>query len=155
MGFHVATNLRRTAFEIRSEELGIASAISHFTCEGISDAGYTLAISLLQKNALKKVLYCNNESIARGIVSALLEMDVKIGSDVFLFTANNGGDTFCRYLTPPVTEIHLRIREVFEQGLKTCLRLIVHPGEEIKGILLQPTIIYRQSLPSRETEDTK
>ena len=148
--FHVATNLRRTSFEARSEELGIASAISHFTCEGVSDAGYTLAVGLLQKNALKKVLYCNNESIARGVASALLEAGVQIGSDVFLFTANNGGDSFCRYLTPPVTEIHLRMREVFEQGLKTCLRLIVHPGEEVKGILLQPTVIYRQSLPSPE-----
>ena len=145
--FHVATNLRRTAFEARSEELGIASAISHFTCEGVSDAGYTLAAALLQNNALKKVLYCNNESIARGVVSALLEAGVQIGSDLFLFTANNGGDTFCRYLTPPVTEIHLRMREVFEQGLKRCLRLIAHPGEETKEMLLQPTVIYRQSLP--------
>ncbi len=145
--FHVATNLRRTAFETRSEELGIATAISHFTCEGVSDAGYTLAVSLLQKNALKKVLYCNNESIARGVVSALIEAGVQIGSDLFVFTANNGGDTFCRFLVPPVTEIHLRMREVFEQALKRCLRLITRPGEEATVMLLQPTVIYRQSLP--------
>ena len=148
--FHVATNLRRSAFTARAEELGIASGISHYSAEGDSDAGYALATGLIHSGGLKKVLYSNNESITRGIVAALHEAGIAIGSDVLLFSANNGPDSFCRYLYPPVTEIHLRMREVFEQALRLCLRLIAHNGEENSKTLLRPSVIFRQSLPPRE-----
>lgn len=147
--FHVATNLRRTAFTARSEELSIASDISHFTCEGDSDAGYTLAISLLQKRELKKVLYCNNESIARGVAFALQEAGVKIGEDVLLFTANNGPDSFCRFLSPSITEIDLRFREVSEEALKLCLRLISHAQADNTALVIRPSAIFRQSMPEK------
>ena len=148
--FHVATNLRKAAFTARSGELGIASGISHFTCEGDSDAGYTLAIELLHRRELKKVLYCNNESIARGMSFALQEAGVLIGEELLLFTANNGSDSFCRFLTPSLTEIDLRFREVTEEALKLCLRLISRNEKEDAFTLLRPSVLFRQSLPRRQ-----
>ena len=62
--FHVATNLRRTAFTKRAEELGLELSESQFMCEGSSEDGYELGRSLIQKSQLKKVLYCNNESVS-------------------------------------------------------------------------------------------
>lgn len=147
--FHVATNLRRTSFEERSRELGFAPAISHFTCEGSSDAGYTLAVSLLQRQELKKVLYCNNESIARGMSAALQESGISVGEELLLFTANNGPDSFCRYLMPALTEIDLRFREVAEEALKLCIRLVSHSGQEDTARMIQPSVIFRRSMPKK------
>lgn len=145
--FHVATNLRRNAFIARADELGINLTGSHFTCEGSSDDGYELGISMVQKKQLQRVLYCNNENIARGLVSAINESGIKLGEDLLFFTANNGPDSFCRYMAPPLTVINLRLREIFEEALKLCLSLISHKGGEKTSITLQPYVKFRESMP--------
>lgn len=149
--FHVATNLRRSAFQARAQELGLDLADKEYTCEGSSDAGYTLGIRLLQKNQLRRVLYCNNEAIARGLAVAFHESGLKLGEDLLFFTANNGPDTYCRYMVPPLTVINLRMREVFEAAMKLCLSAIAHPNSEKTAIMLQPEVRFRESMPKKES----
>ena len=145
--FHVATNLRRTTFLGRAKEQGLNLSDSQFICEGSSEDGYELGRSLIQKNQLKKVIYCNNESVCRGLLTALNEAGIRIGSDVFLLSANNGPDTFFRYMTPSVTEIDLRMREVFEQGLKLLLGIINHYEGDDTVTIISPRVVYRDSMP--------
>lgn len=146
--FHVATNLRKAAFFERCEELGLSQQdIMQYTCEGSSDAGYDLGISLVQRDLLKKVIYCNNESIARGVVSALRESGVQVGKDLLLFTANNGPESVCRYMAPSVTAISLRMREVYEGALKLCLTTISRNERLHTASVIQPTVLFRESMP--------
>lgn len=153
--FHVATNLRRTAFAKRAEELGLRLDGSQFTCEGSSEDGYELGRSLLRKGQLKKVVYCNNESVTRGLIAALNEEGVRVGTDLFVLTANNGPDAFCRFITPSVTSIDLRMQEVFEQGLKLLLNIISRHEGSSTHITIQPQFIYRESMPELpESEKT-
>lgn len=145
--FHVATNLRSDAFAARAAELGADLSEGRLLCEGSVEEGYLLGQKLCRDGRLKKVLYCNNESTTRGLLTALNEEGVKVGSDLLLLSANNGPDAFCRYMTPSVTEIDLRMREVFEQGLKTLLGIINHrePAEPVT--VIRPRVIYRDSMP--------
>jgi len=145
--FHVATNLRRAAFTQRAAELGMDLGESQFTCEGSSEDGYELGRSLLRKNQIKKVIYCNNENITRGLIAALNEAGISVGADVFVLTANNGPDSFCRFITPSVTTIDLRMQEVFEQGMKLLLNIIAHHQGTDTHITIQPQYIYRESMP--------
>ena len=36
------------------------------------------------------------------------EAGIRVGEELYLFTANNGPDAFCRYMTPSVTTISPR-----------------------------------------------
>ena len=145
--FHVATNLRRTAFTKRAEELGLELSESQFMCEGSSEDGYELGRSLIQKGQLKKVLYCNNESVSRGLLTAMNEAGIRVGEELYLFTANNGPDSFCRYMTPSVTTIDLRMQEVFEQGLKLLLGIISRREDPDSVTTISPRYVYRASMP--------
>ena len=151
--FHVATNLRRTSFMERAAELGLDLSDGQYNCEGSAEDGYLLGQKLCRNGQLRKVLYCNNESITRGLLTALNEEGVKVGTDVLLFSANNGPDAFCRYMTPSVTEIDLRMREVFEQGLKTLLGIINRREVEDTRTVITPHIIYRNSMPELPGKD--
>ena len=70
-----------------------------------------------------------------------------MGSDLYLLSANNGPDAFCRYMTPAVTEIDLRMQEVFEQGLKLLLGIINHHESGDTVTVISPRIVYRESMP--------
>lgn len=145
--FHVATGLRQKAFSERCGELGLDLGDSQYTCQGSPEGGYELGINLKQKNLLRRVVYCNNESVARGIATALSESGVKIGQDTQLFTANNGPRSFCRYSTPPLTEINLQMRKVFENALKLCLNIISRNEGGNTVLTLQPVCQFRESMP--------
>lgn len=147
--FHVATNLRRTAFMERCSELGIDLNSTSFSCEGSSQDGYKLGMSLVQKKQLERVLYCNNESVARGLITAFNESGIRVGKDLLLLSANNGPDSFFRYITPSVTAIDLRLQEVFELALKKLLSIIVHNESAENGTTIQPRIVYRETLPEK------
>ncbi len=144
---HVATDLRRSGFAERCRELELDLSGSCYSCEGSADEGYALGQRLFQKGLLKKVIYCNNESVAQGVAAALNEAGVRVGEELFLLTANNGPDSFCRYVTPPLSCIDLRMQEVFENGLKLCLNLIVrHEGADT-ALWIPPRQVFRQSMP--------
>lgn len=145
--FHVATNLRRTAFNQRSRELGLNFLDDQFTCEGSSEAGYELGISLVRKGLLKKLIYCNNESIAMGVLTALNESGLAVGRDVLLLTASNGPDSFCRYASPSMSSIDLRMQEVFSAALRLCLNIINRNETGENAITIQPRCILRDSMP--------
>lgn len=145
--FHVATNLRRTAFTKRAKELGLELSESQYMCESSSDDGYDLGRSLIQKGQMKKVLYCNNESVSRGLLTAMNEAGIRVGEEIYLFTANNGPDSFCRFMTPSVTTIDLRMQEVFEQGLKLLLGIINHHEDGDTVTTIAPRYVYRASMP--------
>lgn len=145
--FHVATNLRRTAFNQRSQELGLGFLENQYTCEGSSEAGYELGISLVRKGLLKKLIYCNNESIALGVLAALNESGLAVGNDVLLFTANNGPDSFCRYASPSVSSIDLRMQEVFSSALRLCLSIINRNEIAENAITVQPRFYLKDSMP--------
>ena len=145
--FHVATNLRRAAFLNRAQELGFDLSGGQYSCEGSVEEGYLLGQKLCRSGQLRQVVYCNNESVARGLLTALNEEGVSVGSEVLLLSANNGPDAFCRYMTPSVTEIDLRMREVFEQGLRKLLGIINRREDESSCAVIAPRVIYRASMP--------
>ncbi len=75
------------------------------------------------------------------------EAGIRVGEELFLFTANNGTDAFCSYLTPSVTTIDLRMQEVFEQGLKLLLGIINHHEDSEAVTTIVPRYVYRESMP--------
>lgn len=145
--FHVATNLRRTAFTQRSQELNMNLSEMQYCTEGSSEDGYKLGLNLVQKGLVKKVIYCNNESIAKGLLTALDESEVKVGRDVLLFTTNSGPDSFCRFSSPSISYIDLRMQEVFSAALHLCLNIVSRNEDERSVLTIQPKCVFLDSMP--------
>ena len=148
--FHVATNLRRSAFIQCSQDAGLDLTLKMHYCEGSSADGYELGLSLIRKNLLEKVIYCNNEGITRGLIIALLESRIRVGEDVLVLTSNSGESAFCRYFSPSISSIELKMQTVFENAFILCLNVIKSQAKEDTTILIHPEVIFRDSLPATE-----
>lgn len=144
--FHVSVNVRTKAFLERAEELGVDMNGRQFFCDGTDEDGYDLGIRMVHKKQLAKVIFCSHDGVARGFQAALNECGVKVGEDVLLFTANSGPHSLCRFSTPSITSIDLRMQAVIENALRMCLGLITRQVEAKTSIILSPEIVFRDSL---------
>ncbi len=142
---HVATNLRREAFVERCGALGLDLSNRQFYCDGSEESGYAQGIHLIQKKQLPKVIFCNHEAIARGLLCALTESNIRAGEDVHLFTTSVAPASYCRYCIPSLTVIDLKMQQVAERALRMCLSLISHQTLAKDVVTLQPEIIFRDS----------
>lgn len=144
--YHVATDLRRSAFMERCEELGVDLSNRQSFCEGSEESGYEQGIRLIQKRRIPRVIFCNHEAIARGVLSALTESSVHVGEQVQLFTTSVAPASYCRYCTPSLTVIDLKMQQVAERALRMSLSLISHQPLPSSIVTLQPEVIFRDSL---------
>lgn len=146
--YHVATNQRYTAFTERCAELGIDLSGKQFYCDGTEEDGYAVGIRMAQKKQISKVIFCNHEGIARGLLTALNEFGVAVGQDVFLLTTSVGPSSLCRFCSPSITSIDLKMQAVAENALKLCLGLMSRQADPQTTITLQPEVVFRDSFPT-------
>lgn len=145
--FHVATNARKDAFAGRWAELGLSAENSAYFCEASAESGYELGIKLVQKKLVSRAIFCNQEEIARGLLAALNEFGVAVGRDTLLLTTTAGPASLCRFTSPSLSTIDLKMQSVASEALKLCLNLISRRGDPKAHIVLQPEVAFRDSFP--------
>lgn len=145
--FHVAVNERTRAFLDRAGQLGVELGARQFYCDGTAEDGYDLGIRMVHKKQMAKVIFCSHDGAARGFLAALNECGIKVGEDVLLFTANSGPHCLCRFSTPSITSIDLKMQAVIENALRMCLGMITRQVETRVANILTPEIVFRDSLP--------
>jgi DNA-binding LacI/PurR family transcriptional regulator len=72
--------------------------------------------------------------------------DLGCGAAAELPAERHGPDSFCRFMTPSVTTIDLRIQEVFEQGLKILPGIISRHEDPNTVTVIPPRYVYRESI---------
>lgn len=145
--YHVATNKRRDAFLERWAELGINAENSQYFCAADAESGYALGIKLIQKHQVPRAIFCNQEEIARGLLAALAEFGIAVGTDTYLLSTNTGPESVCRFTTPSMTTIDLRMQTVASETLKLCFNLISRRADPTAHIIIQPEVSFRDSFP--------
>lgn len=108
-----------------------------------------LPVVLMNRTLRGNVIFCNREGIARGLLCAMSESGIVVGQDLLLFTTNVAPDSFCRYCTPSLTAIDLKMQTVAEQALKMCIALASHQALSASEVILQPEAIFRDSFPAK------
>ncbi|MBY2475636.1 substrate-binding domain-containing protein [Clostridioides difficile] len=139
--------LRGKSFLKTCEEHGIYLPDSIYYCSNKIDSGYDIAQKMIAKNSIKKVIFCNHDVVALGIMNAFNESGIAIGNDVQIFAASNGPSRLMARSTPPLTVIDLKMEETAERSLRMIIDIVTGRMSGIQRQVIYPSIIYRQSSP--------
>lgn len=118
-------------------------------CANRVDDGYDLGRDLIRSGRLARVTLCAYDMVGFGILSALHEAGIDVGSEVQLLSVSTGPQRLFARSCPPMTVVDLRTREIMER----CLTMAIeHAAGRLAGprsLTVQPEIVYRQSAPQR------
>lgn len=140
--------LRGKAFLSTCEEHGVDLSDSIYYCDNQIDSGYDIAQEMINKNALKKIIFCNHDVVALGILNALNEAGIKVGEDIQVFSASNGPSRLMARVTPSLTIIDLKMEETATRSLRMIIDLVTKRISGIQEQIIHPSIVYRQSSPA-------
>ncbi len=149
-GEHVSTSLDR----LEGHRAALAAAgrpISekYIICRAHSDdaadlTGYKAMQELLRVSPLPDGLFCNNDPIALGAMTAILEAGLRIPEDISLVGAGNV--RYASALRVPLSSIDQDSKALGARAAELALLLVQSKGTvRPKQILLKPKLIARQS----------
>lgn len=141
--------LRGKSFLKTCKEHGIHLSDSIYYCSNKIDSGYDIAQKMLAKNSLKKVIFCNHDVVALGMMNAFHESGIVIGEDIQIFAASNGPSRLMARSIPPLTVIDLKMEETAERSLRMIIDTVTGRINGIQQQVIYPSIIYRQSSPAQ------
>ena len=140
-------NLRAAAIIDTLKDNGVNIENNLFYSNNKINDGYELGWDMIRKNKLQKVIICVSDMVAMGIISALNEAGISVGSDVHVLATSSSVPSLFARCTPPLTVVDLKIEDIAERSTKLAIALIQKTVTEPQKIILQPQIIYHQSSP--------
>ncbi|OBX08067.1 substrate-binding domain-containing protein [Gallibacterium genomosp. 3] len=113
---------------------------SHFDFEG----GVEGMKKLLQCTDRPTAIFACSDTIAVGVYQVAWQHGLRIPEDLSVIGYDN--IMLSQYLTPPLTTIHQPKAELGELAVETLLQRIKSPQQEYKTLMLEPQLIWRQSI---------
>ena len=138
---------RGKAFLETCAEHGVHLSDSIYYCSNQIDSGYAIGQEMVLKGNLKKVIFCNLDVVALGLLSAFHEAGIQVGQDIQVFSASNGPSRLMARSIPSLTVVDMKMEETVERSLRMMIGIL---NKNIKGEqrqVVHPTMIYRQSSP--------
>jgi len=106
-------------------------------------AGYQLATELLrQENSPTAIVACN-DLMALGAISAAQQLGLTVGKDLAVTGFDN--IPLAEHCHPPLTTVHQPIYQIGEMVCEMLIKLIRAEPLEQEQIILQPSLMVRQS----------
>lgn len=138
---------RGKAFLETCNENGVDLSDSIYYCSNQIDSGYAIGQEMILKNAVKKVIFCNLDVVALGLLSAFYEAGITVGKDVQVFSASNGPSRLMARSIPPLTVVDMKMEETVERSLRMMIAILTQNIKGEQKQVIHPTMIYRQSSP--------
>lgn len=146
--FYIGRGTRSIAFRDRAKELDISLDDHIYTADGSYDEGYRLAMDFLRRGVMTKGIFFTHDHTAVGFQAAMAKKGIRSGKDYYLIAAELGDSDLCRYATPSITAVNLRMKEVTISSLEICLKQLSVKNQQVpEHRIIRPEIIFRQSLP--------
>ena len=117
----------------------------HQHVEELGDAtGYQATKKLLTLKPRPDGIFCYNDAIAYGAISAVLDAGLRVPEDVAIVGCGN--ILYNKFLKIPLTSVDQQTAQIGQKAGKLALQLI-EAGEPVppQRILLEPKLILRQS----------
>ena len=107
-------------------------------------SGYEAAASLAKLVPRPTAIFAANDSMAIGALSALREAGLRVPEDVAV--AGFDDIPIARYMSPPLTSVHVAISELGERATRTLLRAVEEKNQHAKvQDTLPTTLVIRES----------
>ena len=109
-------------------------------------AGHRAARAMLKLEPRPTAIFAANDAMAIGALSALREEGVAVPGDVAV--AGFDDIPIARYVSPPLSSVHVPIAQLGERAMELLLGAIAEPGDEDqRRVVLPTTIVIRKSSP--------
>lgn len=92
------------------------------------------------------IVTANGQS-ATGIMSYLYEIGVRIPEDVSIISYEDS--SLCGYAAPALTSVNVRKEELGQAAAKCLIERIQNPEKELETMVIQPYMVYRDSVKQR------
>ncbi len=107
------------------------------------DEGYRLGLELLKKETRPDALCVASDTLAVGVLQALNEGGISIPEQMGVFSINDVN--IAKYLSPPLTTIHIDIPCICETALDLLRNRVVNGGKTTKSVFVNGTPVIRKS----------
>lgn len=108
------------------------------------DEGYRMGKELLKKSSLPTALCIASDTLAVGVLQALNEKGIQVPEQMALFSINDVKN-IAKYLSPPLTTIHIDIPCICETALDLLRNRVLYGGKVTKLIFVNGIPIFRKS----------
>lgn len=105
--------------------------------------GYRMGKELLTKKELPTAFCVASDTLAVGVVQALNEAGIQIPDRVALFSINDVN--IAKYLSPPLTTIHIDIPCICETALELLQSRVLHGSRVTKSVFVNGIPVFRKS----------
>lgn len=107
------------------------------------EEGYRMGRLLLTKNPLPTALCVASDTLAVGVLQALNEAGIQIPEQLAVFSINDV--QIAKYLSPPLTTIHIDIPIICETALDLLRSRVLFGGTITKSVFVNGTPVFRRS----------
>lgn len=143
-------NLREQAIISTFQGKGIDLSGKAFYCMNNIDDGYELGCRIVRENTLRKVLLCSHDMVALGIMAALNESGIQVGTQVEVLAISSGLSRLFARCYPPLTVVDIKMEEITRRCVRMAIDLASNRTQETLGTIVHPSLICRQSSPMAE-----
>lgn len=106
-------------------------------------SGYEAAQRLLARAPRPTAVFAANDSMAIGALRALREAGLRVPGDVAV--AGFDDIPVARYVSPPLSSVHVAINEMGRRAIELLLASIAEPDREPEAIVLPTRLVLRES----------
>jgi DNA-binding LacI/PurR family transcriptional regulator len=92
------------------------------------ESGYSAASKIVSRSKRPTAIFCNNDEMAAGAISAIFEAGLKVPEDISVAGFDN--IPLSRQIWPPLTTVEQPISEIAEKATKHLIALL--RGEEVE-----------------------
>ena len=150
---------RQRGYRAALRDAGVATRPALELAGDFTDAGgYAAAQQALALEPRPTALFCANDSMAIGALSALRDAGVRVPEEMAVV----GFDDIpvARYMSPPLSTVHVAIGELGAMATRTLLGAVEHKGQHVRRRETLPTaLVIRQScgaeLATRTTRERR
>lgn len=107
------------------------------------NSGYLQVEDLLRRNAGFSAIFVASDTLALGAVAAIRDRGLRIPDDIAVV----GFDDlpFAQYLDPPLTSVHLPIKDLAREAGEMLIRILNHEGSSCQRKILETSLRIRRS----------
>ena len=107
--------------------------------------GYRGFMRLVENKHIPELVFAVTDDVAYGVYQAAAETGLSIPHDIGVI--GFGDVEFAKLLTPPLTSVHMSVKEMAEKAVEILIRAIEHPEEDIlHNEIIQAHIEIRDSI---------
>jgi len=143
---------RHDAFICRAKELNIPILKHTYQCSitGSYEEGYRLALDLIHSGSMTKGIFFTQDHTGIGFMAAMQKNGIQPGKDFYMLAAGLGSQDLCRFSSPPITALDMKVEETIAQAIHLGFEILDGMTPIDTVLTMQPGVIFRSTLPSTD-----